>query len=462
MKASIRNRLLLILLSLTATIWLITAWSSYHTTQREVGEIFDGQLAQSARNMLALSSHELQELSDAPIDTDHIHFILENAQQGHRYEQKLAYQIWLRPQNTLFVRSANAPATALSDAGEGFSDRMIHGEQWRIFTLDDPQSGFQVQMGESYALRNHLINHIAKRLVMPLLLALPLLGLLISFGIHRALSPLRSLTRAVARRAPNSLEPVVVQDIPTEITPLVDALNNLFARLETAFENERRFTADAAHELRTPLAALKVQAQVAQRATDKTQRQASLDSVIHGVDRATRLVEQLLALARLDPQHGLTETVNIALHPLTTEVLADLDQQAQARGMEISLEGDERVHVNGQRDSLRMLITNLVDNALRHSPEGGKVRVTLNAMDDGVLLQVDDSGPGISEEEREQVFNRFYRGREVTATGSGLGLSIVKRIADLHRATITLGRSELGGLQVQLRFPPLHGQHTPV
>lgn len=456
MNGSIRNRLLLILLPLIAAIWLITTTSSYLTTQYEVGEIFDAQLAQSARSMLALSSHELQELTEFPPTSDHIHFIPDLTQQthGHRYEQKIAYQIWVRPQGTLLLRSANAPAKPLSDSGEGYSDREIGGEQWRIYTLGDPVSGYEVQMGESYTLRNQLINHIALRQSIPLLLALPLLGLLISFGIHRALSPLRALTRAVARRAPDSLEPVAHQDIPAEITPLVEALNHLFARLDTAFENERRFTADAAHELRTPLAALKVQAQVAQRASSDAQRKEALDSVVRGVDRATRLVEQLLMLARLDPQHGLTATQSVALQPLVAEVLAELDPQARARGMEIALEGDDDVTVTGQHDSLRMLVTNLVDNALRHTPQSGTVRVTLNRNDQGVVLQVDDSGPGIGEEEREQVFNRFYRGREVTASGSGLGLSIVKRIADLHHAAIRLDRSDLGGLSVRLQFPP--------
>lgn len=454
MSHSIRNRLLWMLLSLTASIWLLTAWSSYRSTQHEVGEIFDAQLAQSARNMLALSSHELVELAEYPASSNHIHFILETPHPGdsHHYEQNLAYQIWSRPQGTLMIRSINAPERALSDAGEGFSDRTINGEPWRIFTLNDPLSGYEVQMGESYAPRNELINKVAMRLAVPLLVALPLLGLLISFGIHRALAPLRSLTRAVERRAPDSLEPMAEQDTPREILPLMGALNHLFARLDTAFENERRFTADAAHELRTPLAALKVQAQVAQRATDDAQRKVALASVVQGVDRATRLVEQLLTLARLDPQRGLARE-RIALYPLSAEVLADLDPTARRRHMELTLEGDESVEVNGQIDSLRMLITNLVDNALRHAPESGLVRLTLSRQPDGTVLQVDDSGPGIPAAELDQVFERFYRGREVTSSGSGLGLSIVKRIADLHDATITLERSLLGGLQVRVQFP---------
>lgn len=454
MKPSIRNRLLLILLSLTATVWLVTAWTSYEETQGEVREIFDAQIAQSARSMLVLARHELQELADAPPNTDHIHFIPDNPQLngGHPYEQKIAYQIHYLPKNTLVLRSANAPNRPLSDAVDGYSDRTIDGELWRIFTLSDTDSGYQVQMGESYALRNHLINHIALRLAMPNLLALPLLALLISLGIQRALSPLRALTRAVARRAPDSLEPVVEHDIPAEIEPLLEALNHLFQRLEEAFENERRFTADAAHELRTPLAALKVQAQVAQRASEPPQRQQALDNVLHGVDRATRLVEQLLTLARLDPQQGIAHPEALALHPLAAEVLADLDGAAHARQIELSLEGDEGLSVAGQGDTLRMLITNLVDNALRYTPQGGTVQVMVTAEHGAAELVVEDSGPGIPAEERELVFNRFYRGREVTASGSGLGLSIARRIADLHHATLSVAQSALGGARITLRF----------
>jgi two-component system sensor histidine kinase QseC len=458
MKVSIRNRLLFILLTVTAAIWLITAWSGYQETQHEVSEIFDAQIAQSARSMLLLASHELQELADAPANTDHIHFIPDDPtlKSGHPYEQKIAYQIWYLPAHTLVLRSANAPVQPLTDAAEGYSDHSIDGEPWRIFTLTDPQSGYQVQMGESYGLRNHLISHIALRLIMPTLLALPLLALLISFGIHRGLTPLRTLTRAVARRAPDSLEPVVEHDIPREIEPLVEELNHLFQRLQEAFENERRFTADAAHELRTPLAALKVQAQVAQRTGDAQQRQQALDNVLRGVDRATRLVEQLLTLARLDPELGLSQPGRIALYPLASEVIADLDGAARAKRIEVVLAGDEAAVVMGQGDSMRMLITNLVDNALRYTPEEGKVQLAVEHDEEGAIqLTIDDSGPGISEAEREQVFQRFYRGRDVTASGSGLGLSIVRRIADLHGATLSLDRSGLGGLCITIRFPLL-------
>ncbi|HEY0635367.1 MAG TPA: ATP-binding protein [Gammaproteobacteria bacterium] len=455
MRFSIRARLLLILLSLTAAIWLATAWSSYLTTRHEVHELFDAQLAQTARSMLLLSRHELQELAAPPAAEDHIHFIPEDAQlaPGHRYEQAIAYQIWLRPQGTLLLRTDNAPDAPLSVAGAGFSDRTIDAVAWRIYTLDDTQSGFQIQMGQSYTLRNNLVNQIALHQVLPLLLALPLLSLLISYGIHRALVPLRALTQAVERRAPDSLEPVTARNIPDEIRPLVTALNQLFTRLAAAFENERRFTADAAHELRTPLAALKVQAQVAQRASSDEQRRTALTRVLQGVDRATHLIEQLLTLARLDPQVGLTAYESVDLARMVREVVAELQPAATARRIQLTVQGAAQAHLPGQGDSLRILLGNLLDNALRYTPETGQVRLTLTVCEQEVVVQIDDSGPGVSAEEREQIFNRFYRGRDVSANGSGLGLSIVKRIADLHHATLHLERSELGGLCVRLALP---------
>ncbi len=459
MRFSIRARLLLILLSLTAAIWLATAWSNFLSTRHEVRELFDAQLAQSARSMLTLSSHELQELADLPPGASHLHFIPDDAHlaPGHRYEQKIAYQIWLRPQGTLLLRTDTAPSHPLSDAGAGFSDRTINGEAWRIYTLDDPQSGYQIQMGHAYALRNELVNHIALRQAMPLLLALPLLALLISYGIHHALMPLRTLTRAVEQRAPDSLEPVLEHSVPHEIRPLVAALNHLFARLETAFENERRFTADAAHELRTPLAALKVQAQVAQRSHDDTQRRAALNSVVLGVDRATRLVEQLLTLARLDPQLGLPHHETVDLAQLARELRAELQPTADARHIHLLLAVEAPAPIRGQSDSLRIMLANLLDNALRYTPETGTVRLTLTTGEKQIVLQIDDSGPGVAADERGQIFNRFYRGRDVTASGSGLGLSIVKRIVDLHHATIHLGHSGLGGLCVRLELPSAQG-----
>ncbi len=452
---SIRARLLAILLSATVGIWLLTALSSYLDTRHEIGEMFDAQLAQAARTMLTLSRHELDELRDVGIDGGHIHFIPENLGplSGHKYEHRIAYQIWSTANGKLMIHSDRAPDTPLTDVQHGFSDRRIRGELWRIFSLTDSQSGFTVQIGEGYGIRDALTGHIVLRLGLPMLLALPLLGLFIWAGVGRALMPLTRLTGEVGRRAPTRLEPVEVSGAPREIAPLLAALNQLFGRLQQAFDNERRFTADAAHELRTPLAALKTQAEVALRAQDDAGRQQALRQVIRGVDRATHLVEQLLTLARLDPDTGLQETSGVDLCHLAAETLAELAGGATEKGIELSLDAPCHGAVQGHPASLAVLLRNLVDNAIRYTPAGGSVAVSLQRTDDSVVLEVVDSGPGIPADERERVFDRFFRRPGSQGNGSGLGLSIVSRIVELHQGRIELGESALGGLLVKVYFP---------
>jgi two-component system sensor histidine kinase QseC len=265
------------------------------------------------------------------------------------------------------------------------------------------------------------------------------------------------LARSIARREPGHLQRVDTTDTPREIEPLVTALNQLFERVEGSMEHERRFTADAAHELRTPLAALKIQAQVALQSRDEAQRTHALEQVIHGVGRASRLVEQLLTLARIDHQTARGTFVEIALSPLAEETLATLEPLASARAITLQLQSETHTQIKGQADAIAVMLRNLTDNAIRYTPSGGTVELTIEGGDKGVQLSVADSGPGITEEERAKIFNRFYRLAGQNIEGSGLGLSIVQRIAELHRATITLQRSHLGGLEVRITFP---GQNT--
>lgn len=455
MKLSLRRRLMLILLSVTAVIWLLSAYTSYRDTRHEINELFDAQMAQSARTLLSVAGHELIELSGAPPDNTHIHFTGETrfTAGGHQYEHKLAYQLWQQPENKLLLRSFSAPETVLSDKPNGYSERQIEEQSWRVFTLVDENTGFQVQVGESMAIREELSGAIALRTGMPLLLALPLLALLISIGITRSLKPLQKLTETVADRAPDNLEAVDERHAPAEIRPLVQALNTLFQRLAETFENERRFTADAAHELRTPLAAIKVQAQVALRSQDEAKQQQALEMVLAGVERASRLIEQLLTLARLDPESALAQSERFDLDELAEEVLAGFAGEAAVKGIELDLTSGPECLVTGERESLAILLRNLLDNAIRYTPNEGRVELSIQRLEDSVRLRIGDSGPGIENEQRERIFNRFYRLAGQETTGSGLGLSIVKRIAELHQADIRLARSHLGGLEVELHFP---------
>jgi two-component system sensor histidine kinase QseC len=454
MNYSIRRRLLLTLLSITGVIWLVTAITSYIDARHEIGELYDAQLAVSARTLLTVAGHELEELSGAPTDAAHIHFTINKPMltNGHKYEHKMAYQLWKQPEDTLLLRSFNAPDSHLAESGDGYSDVAIDGEKWRIYSLNDPLSGFQVQVGEAMAIHNELTDAIILRIGSPILVSLPILTLLIYIGIGRNLRPLQRLAQAVVSRAPNNLEPLDASNAPCEITPLVKALNNLFARLGSAFETERRFTADAAHELRTPLAALKIQAQVARRSKVAAERETAIVNMLEGVDRATRVVEQLLTMARVDPDSGLGEGAPVDLHRLAEAALVDHEHLAHDKGITLQMQANKGLSIVGHRESLCILVRNLLDNAIRYTPEGGEVEVILAEEQGHIALCVADSGPGIPKEERDRIFDRFVRLAGQETNGSGLGLSIVQRIAELHGAQIRVDQAAQGGLEVCIHF----------
>jgi two-component system sensor histidine kinase QseC len=422
--------------------WGIAAWLSHIETRREVDKLFDAQLAQSAQVLLGTAGHELHERMEHGND---------EPPPLHEYEQKIAFQIWFG--STLLLRSALAPQESLAGSASGYSNTKIAGQPWRVLTRHDERHGFMIQVAEPLTERERLARHIALRMFLPSLAALPLLALAIWAAVSAGLLPLRRLKAEVARREVDRLDPLSMQGVPDEVAPLAAALNDLFSRLERAFETERRFTADAAHELRTPLAALKIQAQVALRAAEDEARTNALKNVIHGVDRTTHLVEQLLTLARVDPDAAATHHVPVDLHTLAAASLADIAPMAQARHIELALENDAPCIIPGNAAQLSVLLRNLLDNAIRYTPEGGQVTVAL--LDQAhPTLEVRDTGPGIPEAERSRVLERFYRVTGNAAEGSGLGLSIVRRIAELHRAELTLSVPLSGsGLIVRIAFP---------
>ncbi|MFH1495976.1 MAG: ATP-binding protein [Pseudomonadota bacterium] len=446
---SLRAKLLLLLLAIISAAWIVTAGFIYFDAHHEIDELFDAQLAQSAQVLLAQAGHDLK---DAREDDDGI--ATEIAGAGHKYERKIAFQIW-DEQERLLLRSASAPAEPLAARKRGFADSMIEGKPWRVFTQHDEDGEIRVQIGERHEVRNELAASVALRLLLPLGIALPVLALLIWFAVGKGLSPLRRIGSEVAQRDPANLAPLEERTAPAEITPLLHALNALLGRLDTALESERRFTADAAHELRTPLAALKIQAQVARRAENEVQRTAALDNLILGVDRATHLIGQLLTLARLEPTGGSAVLMaDCDLAALARQTLADLAPAALDKEIGLDLSGPDSAMIKGNADMLGILLRNLVDNAIRYTPRHGLVNVILTVEQGRARLEVTDSGPGIPEQERGRVFGRFYRILGSDAAGSGLGLSIVKRIADLHGVEIKIDTGRQGkGLMVTVFFP---------
>lgn len=455
---SLRRRLLIILLSTTLAAWAVIAAASFVQARRQINDLLDAQLMQSARVLLSLVRQDLYEDYMAPgYDREDIRLNTLRAHlERHRYDTELAFQIIVEEDRFRF-RSSGAPEQPLSDDSPGFSDFQRTGEHWRVFTLLDPDDRIVVRVAEHQGVREELVNSIALGLLLPLAVGLPVLGFLVWNSVSRTLSPLRRLAAQIQERNPAHLDPVAGGDTPREVQPLVDALNRLLRRLGEILERERRFTSDAAHELRTPLAALKTQAQVAQRLEDPEARQRALSQLNRGIDRATRLVEQLLNLARVDPEAGADAFESVDLAELLREVMSELGSAAVVKNVDLGLETPERLQVTGNRGALIVLVRNLLDNALRYTPPCGRVDVSLSQEAGECRLRVRDSGPGIPAAEREMVFQRFYRGENNrgpgAGSGSGLGLSIVQRIAELHRARIRLENPPDGGLLVEVGFP---------
>ena len=470
MTISIRRRLLANLIITIALVSLITLYLSYDDARHEVQELFDAELAQSGRVLQALlipdllirnSEEELQELlqrfdtipSQALLGPD-----IANSEIGHEYERRLAFQVWSN-EKKLLLHSAAAPSSPLSERGlkpenKGLSDEVIGSNNWRVFSVWDETNTYLIQVGEYYTVRNELISKISRQLITPSLISLPFLGLMIWVGIGRGLRPVQKVADEVTRRDPSYLEPVQSGPVPTEVRPLVVSLNQLLNRLKEALESERRFTDDAAHELRTPLAALKTQAQVALRSSDDEERRKALVNVVNSVDRASHVVEQLLTLARLDPASDNLIKTKINLHQQAADVVAQLVPAAIAKNINMEITGAEDAIVLAEPVSISILIRNLVDNAIRYTPTGGSVVLNIEkTSNNNVILTVTDTGPGIQHDLQARVFDRFFRVGGNMSSGCGLGLSIVKRVADHNGLLLNLkNRTDGQGLIASAYF----------
>jgi two-component system sensor histidine kinase QseC len=466
---SLRARLLALLLAAVAVAWIAVVVYSYRDARHEIGEMLDAHLAQSAALLMAQTAHELVAQGDDDRgrhrrrrggdghDGDDHHDDdgpeVDIVAPAHRYERRVAFQIW-EGDAVLRLRSASAPALRLARRDEGFSDVVLEGRPWRVFSRRDADHGLVVQVGEHRELRDDLAGRIAGHLLAPLLVALPALALLIWLAVGRGLAPLSRVNEQLAQRAPDYLEPLPAGGAPRELRPLIDTLNRLLERVRTALDSERRFTADASHELRTPLAALRTQAQVALAADDAGTRRHALEQMLAGCDRATRLVEQLLTLARLDPEAAARRHGPVALRAVAAQAVADATPRALAKDIDLGLAEGPAIEVLGDPDLLALLLRNLVDNAVRYTQRGGEVSVALERQADGVVLAVSDNGPGIPPGERERVGQRFYRVLGSGESGSGLGLSIVQRICALHGARLVLADGPQGrGLRASVLLP---------
>jgi two-component system sensor histidine kinase QseC len=447
--ASLQARLLLLLLALVSVIWLATAVMTWVDVRDELDELLDGHLAQAAALLVVQQAKPGDDDDD---DDDR----LADAPSLHKYAPKVAFQVFHA--GKLLMRSDNAGLLPMSAQEHGFSTvRLSDGAQWRVFSTRGSASHVQVFVGEQSASRSSILWAILRSVLLPLLFALPLLALGAWWAVRQGLAPLRQLSAVLRQRRPQALEPVVLADMPSELQPTVEALNALFERIDHMLVSERRFTADAAHELRTPIAGIRTQAQVAMGAgADAAQRQHALESTLAGCDRATRLVEQLLTLARLEatPEAPASAAAPVDLSAVARRVAADLAPTALAQQQTLALDADAPCPVVGNDLLLGVLVRNLIDNAMRYSPAGAQIAVSVTSASGQPELCVEDSGPGMTELERARLGERFFRVLGHAQPGSGLGWSIVKRIAAVLGAEVRVGQSErLGGLAVMVGWP---------
>lgn len=446
---SLQARLLVMVLAAVSVMWLGATVLTLSDAKHEVDEILDGHLAQVAALLVFQQIHD---------DKDEDNNFLE-APSLHKYAPKMAFQIFRRGE--LINHSATVGPKPMSSVLNGFDTVTLDkGEEWRVFAISDPANGVQVYVGELTQSRLYILKAVLRGMLLPFLVALPILALLMWWAVRRGLSPLRELSDGLLQRKPQALHAIQLNDgVPSEIKPMVFALNGLFERIEFMMVAERRFTADAAHELRTPIAAIRTQAQVALGAgAHKAERDHALKATLAGCDRATRLVEQLLTLARLEAvseePKKLAATVDLCV--ICRRVIAELAPAALARQQTLELAAPNKCLILGDDLLVGVLVRNLIDNALRYSNDRSRVFVYVGLAFDLPILRVEDSGAGMSEAEIARLGERFFRVLGHEQPGSGLGWSIVSRISKVFGATLNIGRSSnLGGLSVTIRWQTL-------
>jgi two-component system sensor histidine kinase QseC len=455
---SIRYHLIIRLLIASSLLVGGGSWFGYKDVKHETRELFDAQLARSARLLLSLVQADSgkinlssiqKHLDENQLQTPELDDDVANDEEdeelttGHIYETKLGFQIW-DSEGNLLLRSANLPLSNISGTQSGYSDTYINGSEWRVFSLLSSGRGYRSVTAERIDVRNDLIGKIFSDLLILFIVLVPALALTMWFTINRGLSPLHNLASQINHRGAEKLDSVSETNLPSEIQTISAALNQLLARLKNALSREKRITSDAAHELRTPLAAVKLHAELAKSAVTEADRCASIDQVLRGIDRTTHLVDQLLALARLEPESFSTTLEAQNLKQLIIEEAALLAPIAEHKHIELSFFDCPEIRTKVDGVSLRLLIRNLVSNAINYTPANGKVEVRLFEQAGKVCIAVEDNGPGIPKSEQDRVFERFYRIKNHESSGCGIGLSIVKRVVELHKASLTLSTPESG------------------
>ncbi len=442
---SIRIRLFAVLLVATGIVWLSAFLWIQASTRAEIERVLDARLAEAAQMVSSLISDQRIDVARAAA------MVSDRLREAPDYSRKLSCQIWSLD-GALVGRSGSAPVDRLSEQDAGFSTNTADGEDWRVFSIVNQALGMRVMVGDSLTVRNGLVRDVTIGLILPALLILPLLAGLIWLSVQQGLRPLDQLAKGLARRTADDLNPVSVQDMAREIRPVGTALNGLFSRVGAARDREKTFTAFAAHELKTPLAGIKTQAQVAMMAPDAATRLRALQRIDVGVERTDRMVRQLLALATVDSaEAGRYSRVEIL--DLLREATADQFGRAAAKGVTLVLPQGKVLPLESDPMLLAVALRNVIENAIAAAPSGSAVEVTFERTADHLDICVLDRGPGIAAQDRARVTTQFFRGTGALAGGSGLGLAVVDTAVARLGGQLTFAPREGGGEVVRLRFP---------
>lgn len=436
---SLKKRLLISIGFPTVVAGLLVALLAFTFSWKEVDEVYDAQMAHMARVLVDLSKKQVETGTYNKIQMES-----EVTRIQHSYERKTGYRLWYK--NDLMIESFKAHDFGDLRPDDGFSNLRIKNKPWRFFVYED--NDFRVEISERYAIRYELIGQLVISLVLPALLFLPVLMFLVWVGTEKSLKPLVRLSGDVDVRKMDDLNPIPAENIPLEVTPLVQAMNRLFLRIGESFRREREFTDHAAHELRTPLAAMKTQTQVLmKKAALIPEYQDGLENLHATIDRTSHMLEQLLSLARL--QNEKFPLHKIDLSELVHDVLDDVASHIRAKNQILETHIGESIMINGHEYSLSIMLRNLIDNAIKYTPQNGRIVVTL---DKSRHLMIADSGPGISNENKKKAFQRFSRFDKTGQSGTGLGLSIVQWIVDAHQARVRLEDNKGSGLVVRIEW----------
>ena len=438
---SLSGRLLMVLISTTLAVWTASSISIYVMIKHELQEIFDDSLAETAHALLSIHLGQLntQQMSYPEIARGH-------------HNERIVFQIWRRDGQLIYhsvglhQQPVLAPVNPLPTK-QLYGWVNLRGDRYRTLQVADQAGQYQIHIAERDDVRQIIFHETALHLLSIALFFMPILALLIILLVRISLRPLSHVTEQIHAQSSDALQPIALARVPAEVLPLVEALNRLLEQINQSFEREKRFTANAAHELRTPLAIIRLHTQVLQGARDSQEAQEAVQDIQRGVDRCSRLMEQLLVLSRIDPHHPAQA---IAFKPcdltaLVTSVLAQYRytiEQAQLI-LDVQL---QHAMILAHSDHIEIVIRNLIDNAIRYRGHGRHLWVGVTSTDQQVILSVEDDGVGIEPAQRSRIFDRFYRIADAPSTGSGLGLSIVWQIVQQHRATIEVdsGRHQQG------------------